>query len=159
MRVPPLVAGCGEKPPRSPSPAAERPDRREGQHGDEVWVAHALLVAVLSHRLIRSLCSLSRLPFLRQAEKSDNSFDVLLKGQKKTDRNPRNSCQKQIQTKSNESNKPKPNKIAIECEFKGKRKGSESFRAFRHVKFNRCDFCFGEANLFLEILNQFSTLD
>lgn len=46
MRVPPLVAGCGEKPPRSPAPAAERPDRREGQHGDEVWVAHALLVAV-----------------------------------------------------------------------------------------------------------------
>ena len=50
-------------------------------------------------------------------------------------------------------------KFASECEFKGKRKGSESFRAFRHVKFNRCDFCFGEANLFLEILNQFSTLD
>lgn len=46
MRVPPLVAGCGEKPPRSPAPAAERPDRRKGQHGDEVWVAHALLVAV-----------------------------------------------------------------------------------------------------------------
>ena len=36
MRVPPLVAGCGEKPPRSPAPAAERPDRREGQHGDEM---------------------------------------------------------------------------------------------------------------------------
>lgn len=46
MRVPPLVAGCGEKPPRSPAPSAERPDRREGQHGDEVWVAHAFLVAV-----------------------------------------------------------------------------------------------------------------
>lgn len=80
MRVPPLVAGCGEKPPRSPAPAAERPDRREGQHDDEAWMAHAflvamgcdrmlngLLVAVLSHRLIRSLCSLRRLPFLRQA--------------------------------------------------------------------------------------------
>lgn len=31
------------------------------------------LVAVLSHRLIRSLCSLSRLPFLRQAELRTNS--------------------------------------------------------------------------------------
>lgn len=103
-----------------------------------------LLVAVLSHRLIRSLCSLRRLPFLRQAElhtnsqsnnrypkstptitqrpiqsssgtnvnrlfamthkqteKSDNSFDMLLKGQKKTDNNSRNSCQNRSEQNRN----------------------------------------------------------